>query len=241
MAQYVYGKNVVKQLLKDGKKIHELLIVDGMKDRELEQAIKNARINVKVVGKKKMDQILNADNHQGVAALIDDYKLYSIEEVVSSIKKDKLPLLLMLDGIEDPHNLGAMLRTCDAIGVDGVIIGKHRSVGLTPTVAKVSTGAIETVKVAQVTNLVKTMEYLKKQGYWIVGTDLENSRDYVEGTYDVPLVIVIGNEGSGISPLVRKNCDYCISMPMVGSVQSLNASVACGVILYEVFNKRRSK
>ncbi|MGL5978474.1 MAG: 23S rRNA (guanosine(2251)-2'-O)-methyltransferase RlmB [Erysipelotrichaceae bacterium] len=241
MVQYVYGKNVVKQLIRDGKTIHEILMMDGMKDRDLESLVKRANLKVKVMGKKKMDAVLKADNHQGIAALIDEYKLYTIDEVVASIPDGKLPLLVLLDGLEDPHNLGAMLRTSDAIGVDGIIIGKHRSVGLTPTVAKVSTGAIDTVKVAQVTNMVKTIEYLKKQGYWVVGTDLENAKDYTEAMYDVPLVLVIGNEGTGISPLVKKNCDYCISLPMLGSVQSLNASVACGIMLYEIHNQRRKK
>ncbi|MGL5541082.1 MAG: 23S rRNA (guanosine(2251)-2'-O)-methyltransferase RlmB [Erysipelotrichaceae bacterium] len=241
MSQYVYGRNVVKQLLKDGKQVHEIVILEGLKDRDLEQSVQRAKVNVRTMGRKKMDQLLQTDNHQGIAALIDDYKMYSLEEVLHAIPNGKMPLLLMLDGIEDPHNLGAMLRISDAIGVDGIIIGKHRSVSLTPTVAKVSTGAIDTVKVAQVTNLVKTIETLKEKGYWVIGSDLENSKDYTQGTYDVPLVLVIGNEGAGMSQLVKKNCDYCISLPMIGTVQSLNASVACGIMLYEINNQRRSK
>lgn len=235
--QYVYGKNVIKQLLKDNKTIHEIILQEGVRDHVLESEIRRKQIPVKIMGKKKMDQMLQG-NHQGIAAAIDDYKTWDIEELLESIPRGKQPLLVMLDGLEDPHNLGAILRTCDCAGVDGVIIGKHRNVRLTPTVAKVSTGAIDTVKVSMVTNLAQTIKYLKKQGYWVVGTAFENSRDYREGQYDVPLVLVIGSEGFGISNLVQKNCDYCVRLPMEGSVTSLNASVAAGILLYQIHAQR---
>lgn len=238
MTQYVYGKNVVKQLLSEDKKIYEIMMAEGVKDAALEADIKAQKIPCKVMGKKKMDQLLQAQNHQGIAALIDDYKTYELEEILEGIPKGKMPLLVMLDGLEDPHNLGAILRTCDCVGVDGVIIGKHRNVKLTPTVAKVSTGAIETVKVSVVTNLAQSLKYLKKQGYWIAGAGFENSRDYREGQYDVPLVLVVGSEGFGMSALVEKNCDYTVRLPMEGSVSSLNASVACGILLYQVHAQR---
>lgn len=237
MTQYVYGKNVVKQLLADNKKIYEVILVEGLKDGELITTCKGKQIPIKTMGRKKMDAMLNG-NHQGIAAKIDDYKTYELEELLAEIPKGKMPLLVMLDGLEDPHNLGAILRTCDCIGVDGVIIGKHRNVKLTPTVAKVSTGAIDTVKVCSVTNLTQAIKYLKKQGYWIVGADLQNSKDYREGQYDVPMVLVVGSEGFGISSLVSKNCDYCVRLPMEGTVTSLNASVACGILLYEIHSKR---
>lgn len=237
MTQYVYGKNVVKQLLTDDKKIYEIILSEGIRDTELMDTIKQKKIPVKTMGKKKMDTMLSG-NHQGIAAKIDDYQTYELDEILASVPKGKMPLLVMLDGLEDPHNLGAILRTCDCVGVDGVIIGKHRNVKLTPTVAKVSTGAIDTVKVSMVTNLTQAIKYLKKQGFWIVGADLENSKDYREGQYDVPLVLVVGSEGFGISSLVAKNCDYCVRLPMEGSVTSLNASVACGILLYEIHSKR---
>ncbi len=237
MTQYVYGKNVVKQLLQDNKKIYEILISDGSRDTAMEKMIKEKKINCKIVSRKKMDAMLQG-NHQGIAAKIDDYKTYELEELLESIPKGKMPLLVMLDGLEDPHNLGAILRTCDCVGVDGVIIGKHRNVKLTPTVAKVSTGAIDTVKVSMVTNLAQSIKYLKKQGFWVVGADLDRSKDYREGQYDVPLVLVIGSEGFGISSLVKRNCDYCVRLPMEGRVTSLNASVACGILLYQIYNER---
>lgn len=237
MTQYVYGKNVVKQLLQEDKKIYEVLILEGISDAQLLADIKQKQIPFKQMGRKKMDAMLNG-NHQGIAALIDDYRTYELEELLESVPKGKMPLFVMLDGLEDPHNLGAILRTCDCVGVDGVIIGKHRNVKLTPTVAKVSTGAIDTVKVSMVTNLTQAIKYMKKQGFWIVGADLENSRDYRAGQYEVPLVLVVGSEGFGVSPLVSKNCDYCVRLPMEGTVTSLNASVACGILLYEIHSKR---
>lgn len=238
MSQYVYGKNVVRQLISDNKKIHEIILMEGLKDKELEKMIRQSGIPLRVMNRRQMDKLLNASNHQGIAASIDDYKTYTIDEMIETIPKGKLPLLIMLDGLEDPHNLGAILRTADCINADGIIIGKHRSVQLTPTVAKVSTGAIDTVKVASVTNLSKTLVQLKKQGFWVVGADIENARDYREGQYDVPLVLVIGSEGFGISDLVKKNCDYMIALPMAGTVTSLNASVAAGILMYEIYSKR---
>lgn len=237
MGQYVYGKNVVKQLLQDDKKIYEVILMEGFKDKELEKRIKAKGIKTLYMNRKKMDSKLEG-NHQGIAALIDEYKMYTVEEMLRAIPNGKTPLLVMLDGIEDPHNLGAILRTCDCVGADGVIIGKHRNVGLTPTVAKVSTGAIDTVKVAAVTNLSQTLKNLKKEGFWVAGTDMHNASDYHKANYDMPLVLVIGSEGSGISPLVRKNCDFCVKLPMVGKVTSLNASVACGILLYEIYTQR---
>lgn len=239
MTQYIYGKNVVRSLLQDKKKIYEVVMVDGVKDATIEKLLKEQRVPVRIVGRKKLEQLLPASVvHQGIAAKIDDYKTYELEELIASVPSEKQPLFVMLDGLEDPHNLGAILRTCDCVGVDGVIIGKHRNVKLTPTVAKVSTGAIDTVKVSMVTNLSQALKFLKKQGFWVVGADLTNAIDYRSAQYDVPLVVVIGSEGFGISPLVTKNCDYCVKLPMEGSVSSLNASVACGILLYQIYNSR---
>lgn len=238
MTQYVYGKNVIRQLLEQDKKIYEVILLDTLKEKELEQEVRRKKIPMKQMGRKKMDALFQNANHQGVAAKIDDYKTYEIEDILCAIPEGKTPLLVMLDGLEDPHNLGAILRTCDCVGVDGVLIGKHRSVSLTPTVAKVSTGAIDTVKVAIVNNLSQTLQKLKKEGFWVAGADAHNAMDYRRGQYDVPLVLVIGSEGAGISPLVRKHCDYAISLPMEGTVTSLNASVACAILLYQIHAQR---
>ena len=238
MTQFVYGKNVVKQLLQDGKKIYQIKISENFKDKDLLSGIYKCGVKYSKVSKQTLDKLSGVSNHQGIIAEIDAYQYAQLSDITRN-PKGKYPLIVMLDGIEDPHNLGAILRTCDAINVDGVIIGKHRSVSLNSTVAKVSTGAIDYVPVCQVTNLSKTLAQLKKEGFWVVGADVCNAKNYRDGDYETPLVLVIGSEGFGISDLVKKNCDYFISLPMKGHVTSLNASVACSILLYEIYSSRK--
>ena len=185
----------------------------------------------------QIERFLKKANHQGVVAKIEGYDYVELETLLDRIHHE-YPLLVILDGLEDPHNLGAILRTCDAIGVDGVILPKHRSVQLNETVAKVSTGALEYVPVCQVTNLTRTIETLKQRGYWIVACDNHESTDYRSIDYRMPLAIVMGSEGFGISPLVLKHCDYHVVLPMVGHVSSLNVSVATALILYQIYQSR---
>ena len=238
MKQYIYGKNTILEALKGEKSVYTVYIQNNVKDNKIIELCKRKKIRFELVDKSEFIKKLGNVAHQGIMAEVEEYRYYGIDEILNSIPEGKKPLLLMLDGLEDPHNLGAILRTCDALGVDGVIIGKNRSVGLNGTVAKVSTGAIDHVKVAQVTNLTRTLENLKKRSFWVVGCDLEQSQDYRQVDYDMPLVIVIGSEGFGISRLVKKNCDFNVVLPMVGHVTSLNASVAAAVILYQVYNSR---
>ena len=238
MKQYIYGKNTIVEALKGEKSVYAVYIQNNMKDNKIIELCKRKKIQLKVVDKSEFIKKLGNVAHQGIMAEVEEYHYYSIDEILNSVPKGKQPLLLMLDGLEDPHNLGAILRTCDAVGVDGVIIGKNRSVTLNGTVAKVSTGAIDHVKVAQVTNLTRTLEDLKKRSFWVVGCDLDQSQDYRQVDYNIPLVIVIGSEGFGISRLVKKSCDFNVVLPMVGHVTSLNASVATAVILYQVYNCR---
>lgn len=194
------------------------------------------RIPIEYIDAKKMDQLAQG-NHQGAMIEIDDFKRYTLSEILASAKEDTI--LVLLDGLEDPHNLGAILRSADAAGIDGIILPKHRSVSLTPTVAKVSTGAIDTVKTTEVTNLNQTIKDLKKLGFWIYGTDMgKGAVDYRTVEYKGKIALVIGSEGAGISRLVKENCDYVVTLPMHGSVQSLNASVAAGILFYEVLNQR---
>lgn len=237
MAQYIYGKNAVTQRLKDGKVIKKLYLFENGSFQEIERLANKNRVLVQYCSKKDLNQ-LERGVHQGVIAEIEEYQFYSIKEMLDAVPVGKTPLLVVLDGLEDPHNLGAILRTCDAVGVDGVIIGKHRSVGLNATVAKVSTGAIETIKVAQVTNITTTLKELKKQNFWVCGTDCDNTLDYRKADYTMPLALVIGAEGTGISRLVKENCDFLVHLPMVGAVQSLNASVATGILLYQIYSQR---
>ena len=237
MEQYIYGKNTVIEALKGDNSIHYVCLLQ--KDNAIMDIALRKKIPVKMVDKQFFYDAVGKVVHQGVMACIQEYRYFEVPQMIKKIKPGKQPLLLMLDGLEDPHNLGAILRTADAIGVDGIIIGKNRSVSLNATVAKVSTGAIDHVPVARVTNLSRTIEELKAQGYWIVGCDLDkNSVDYRSVDYNMPTVIVMGSEGFGISRLVKKNCDMHVILPMHGHVTSLNVSVATAVILYQVHQSR---
>ncbi len=237
MAQYVYGKSVVLSLLKSNKEIETLYIQAHRENDEVEQLAKSKKVNYQIVERKKLDKMVDG-NHQGYVAVIHEYKTYDIDEIVDGIDEDKQPLLVALDGLQDPHNLGAILRTCACVGADGVIIEKNRSVSLNSTVAKVSVGAIDEVKTASVTNLAQTLEYLKTRGFWVVGTDVKDSVDYRLVDYNMPVVIVIGSEGKGMRRLVGEKCDIRVTLPMEGNVGSLNASVAAGVLLYQVYTQR---
>ena len=235
MAQFVYGKNVVKQMLMDNSKIKQIYM--SVDDRDVEQLARKQRVQLKRVDKKTLTQMTKTDRHQGVVAEVDPYRLYSVDEIVQSVSEDGKGLIIMLDELEDPHNLGAILRTADAIGATGIIFKKTNAVGLTPTVAKVSAGAIDTVKCASVTNLSRTLEDLQKKGWWAVGTDMDG-QDYRSVKYDFNTVLIIGNEGKGISRLLREKCDFVVSLPMRGKIESLNAAVSAGILMYSIYNMR---
>ena len=236
MAQYVYGKNVVKRLLEDKTKIYELYL--SYNDDSIIKLAKSLNIKLIRQDRKQLDKLVGTDNHQGIIAKIDEYKTVEVSDILKKVPESEYGLIIVLDELEDPHNLGAILRSADAVGAHGVIIKKHNQVGLTPTVAQVSAGAINTVLVSSVTNISMTLKDLKDKGYWIVGTDMENAQDYRKLKYDMNIVVVIGNEGKGISPLVKKQCDFMVKLPMRGKISSLNASVATGILLYEIYNKR---
>lgn len=234
MTQILYGRQVVRQVLKENRKVRKLYLQSPMP--ELEALAKKAGVPVVLTDRKKLNRITESEHHQGVAVEIEPYETVSLNELIRG-KKGQYGFLIMLDELEDPHNLGAVLRTADAVNADGVIIKKTHSAGLTPTVAKVSAGAIDTVKVAAVTNLTNACKELKKQGYWIVGADMDGV-DYRTLNYDFHTVLVIGNEGKGISRLVRENCDHIVSLPMRGTISSLNASVSAGILMYGIDAKR---
>ena len=237
MSQYVYGKNVVSSMLKDRREILTLYLLEGRKDIETVSLAKSQNIRIKYVSKAELDRLVSG-NHQGYVAEVREYKTYSIEEITESIPEGKLPLIVALDSLQDPHNLGAILRTMSCVGGDGVIIEKNRSVSLNGTVAKVSVGAIDKVKVAQVTNLSQTLRKLKEMGYWVIGTDVNQAQDYRRVRYDMPVVLVIGAEGTGMRRLIGETCDLKIKLPMEGDIGSLNASVACGILLYQIYSQR---
>lgn len=235
MAQYIYGKNAVLERLKAGNPITDLYLLKG--NQALESMVGEYQVAYQLVDKGFLNNLVSGV-HQGIVAKIPEFKTYSLTEGLETIKKDKLPLLVMIDGLSDPHNLGAILRNADATAVDGVIISKHRSVSVNATVAKVAAGALENVKIIEVVNLTQTIKKLKNAGYWVVGSALDDSIDYRLVDYRMPLVLVIGSEGKGISQLVKENCDYLVQIPMHGIVNSLNAAVASGILLYEISNQR---
>lgn len=230
---YIYGKNVALETIQTKKKINRIYLYKHFKDQEVLQALKKVSVDTKYLEKYEMDKLVKG-NHQGIILSVPDYQYQDLDDLL--VKEN--PLLVILDHIEDPHNLGAIIRTCEAAGVDGIILPKDRSVGVNPTVIKVSTGAIDYMKIAQVTNLNQTIRYLKKEGFWIVGTDM-NGQDYSEIDYSGKSAIVIGNEGEGLARMVRENCDFIASIPMNGKTNSLNASVAAGIVIYEAIKLRK--
>lgn len=240
--EWIIGKNPVIEALRSGRTINKIWIAEGVNKNQMGPVMGLAKENGVVVttaNRKKLDQLAGTDTHQGVIASVAAYAYAEVEDILAKAKeKNEAPFLLILDELEDPHNLGSILRTADAVGAHGVIIPKRRSVGLTATVAKASAGAIEYVPVARVTNIVRTIEELKEQGVWVAGTDASAKQDFREGDFTIPLALVIGSEGKGMSRLVRDNCDFLFRLPMVGQVTSLNASVAAALLMYEVYRAR---
>ncbi|MDD9150501.1 MULTISPECIES: 23S rRNA (guanosine(2251)-2'-O)-methyltransferase RlmB [unclassified Sporolactobacillus] len=238
--EWIVGRHPVSEAIRSGREINKVwLNKEGRGFSGLLELIKENGIAVQFVPKQKLDQLSPSAQHQGVVASVAAYRYSGLSDLFNLAKKrGEPPFFLMLDNIEDPHNLGSILRTADASGCHGVIIPKRRSVGLTSVVAKASTGAIEYVPVVRVSNLANTMDAMKKQGVWFAGTAADGSEDYRRADYALPLCLVIGNEGSGLSQLVRKKCDFLIRIPMKGKVTSLNASVAAGLLMYEVFRQR---
>ncbi|WII37137.1 23S rRNA (guanosine(2251)-2'-O)-methyltransferase RlmB [Paenibacillus thiaminolyticus] len=244
MEEYIAGKHSVTEALRSGRTIHKVWIADNAQ-KHLTQPIiaeaKKAGVIVQTADKRKLDQMAEGVQHQGVVAQVAAYGYVEVDDILARAEaKGETPFLLVLDEIEDPHNLGSILRTADCTGVHGVIIPKRRSVGLTATVSKTSAGAVEYVPVARVTNLAQTMEQLKERGVWLVGTDVSATRDlYETDLFTMPLALVIGNESKGMGRLVKQTCDALLKLPMAGQINSLNASVAAGIFMYEVVRRRR--
>lgn len=228
----VFGKNVVEEILKNNKKIHKAYIYKHFNDELILSELQKRNVEIKFTDKMELDRLANG-NHQGIIVSIPDFIYSDIDEMTAGDS-----LIVMLDHIEDPHNFGAIIRTCEAAGVSGIVIPKDRSVEVNSTVMKVSAGALENVKITMVTNLVNTIKDLKKKGFWIVGTDMDG-QDYTTIDYSGKIVIVIGNEGNGISRLVKESCDFIASIPMNGTINSLNASVATGIVIFEAVKARK--
>jgi 23S rRNA (guanosine2251-2'-O)-methyltransferase len=233
MAILIHGKNPVNEAIKANRKIYELYLLENH-DQEIISSLDVRNIKVKKLNKQKMNQMF-PPVHQGIGALVADYETMTLEK---SLAQAGSKLYIMLDSVEDPHNLGAILRSADAFGVTGVIIPKHRSAQITPTVVKVSSGAIEYVDIISVTNLNQAIKTLKEHNVWVVGTDLETNQTLDAIHVDTDLCIVLGSEGKGLSRLIKENCDYTVKIPMVGHVNSLNVSVSCGIILQDIVRRK---
>ncbi|MDD4371916.1 MAG: 23S rRNA (guanosine(2251)-2'-O)-methyltransferase RlmB [Anaerostipes sp.] len=237
------GRNAVIEALRAKKPMDKIFILDGCQDGPIRTIVREAKKTdalIKFVDKERLDQLTN-EHHQGVVAMVAAYEYSSIDHMFQKAEeRGEDPFFILLDGIEDPHNLGAIIRTANQAGAHGVIIPKHRAVGLTPTVAKTSAGAINYTPVAKVTNIAKTMEELKERGMWFVCADMDGEVMYRQNLTG-SIGLIIGNEGAGVSQNVKKKCDYIASIPMKGEIDSLNASVATGVLAYEIVRQRLAK
>ncbi|MFD0716785.1 23S rRNA (guanosine(2251)-2'-O)-methyltransferase RlmB [Paenibacillus sp. GCM10027626] len=242
--EWIAGKHPVMEALRSGRELNKIWVAEQAQKNiaPILAEAKKAGIVIQTVDKRKLDQMTGGSAHQGIVAQAAAYRYFEVDELLErAAESGEMPFFILLDEIEDPHNLGSILRTAECTGVHGVIIPKRRSAALTATVAKTSAGAVEYVPVARVTNLAQTIERLKEAGIWIAGADVGADQDVYAGktSFDMPLAIVIGNESKGIGRLIREKCDFLIKLPMHGQLNSLNASVAAGVLMYEVVRQRR--
>ena len=241
MSEQIEGRNAVLEAFRSGRCVDKLFILDGCQDGPVRTIAREARKKdtiINYVSKERLDQLSETRAHQGVIAQVSAYEYSTVEEILARAEeKGEPPFLVLLDNVEDPHNLGAIIRTANLAGAHGVIIPKRRSVGLTSTVAKTSAGALHYTPVAKVTNLVRTIEELKEKGIWFVCADMGGESMY-RLNLTGPIGMIVGNEGEGVSRLVREACDFTASIPMKGDIDSLNASVAAGVLAYEIVRQR---
>ena len=238
----IEGRNSVIELLESGRDVNKILVARGEKHGSIHKIITMARerkIVVTEIERSKLNRIAQTPNHQGVIAIVPPFAYCEVDDILELANaKNEMPFLLILDGIEDPHNLGSIIRTAETAGVHGIIIPKRRAAQVNSTVSKVSAGAVEYMKIARVNNINETIRYLKQKGIWICGTDMDTDIIYTKQDYRIPIAIVIGSEGFGMSRLVKENCDFIVKIPMKGQINSLNASVSAGIIIYEVLKKR---
>jgi 23S rRNA (guanosine2251-2'-O)-methyltransferase len=242
----LYGVNPLLEALRQGGRIPtEIVVAEGARDerlRELTDLAESRNISVKRVPRSTIDQAVGNTNHQGVMARVAAARYADGDDLLSSIGErvgsEKEPLVILLDGVEDPRNLGAILRTAECAGVDGVFVPERRAAGLTDSVAKASAGAVEHVPVARVTNLTRLIEKLKERNVWVIGADADAATNYTEWDWTRPSAVVLGGEGAGLHRLVRENCDVLVRIPVLGKIQSLNVSVAAGIVLYEALRQR---
>jgi len=242
------GIHAVREALEAGRAFDRIVIAKGRQDSRVEEIVQAARarnISVRFEDRGQLDRLADSKDHQGIVALVAARAAGTLDEILAAANagagRGEKGLIVLLDGVEDPHNLGAVIRTSLAAGAHGVVIPERRAAGLTDTVARASAGALAHLAVAKVTNLVRTMEELKEAGYWLVGLDERGEKNYTDVDYASPTGIVLGGEGKGLHELTRKRCDFIVSLPTTGPVKSLNVSVAAGVVLFEALRQRRGK
>lgn len=245
MKDYIIeGRNPVLEVIESGRAINKLMIANGNKEGSIKKIIAKAKekgIVISYVDRQKINGLSESDNHQGVLAFVAAYDYVELDDMLNNIEASgETPFIIVLDEINDPHNLGSIMRTADAVGAHGIIIPKRRAVGLTPVVAKTSAGAIEYVPVCRVTNLSRAIEALKERNIWVAGADMIGEQTHFQANFTGGIALVMGNEGAGISRLVKEKCDFLVNIPMIGKVSSLNASVAASVIMYEIFKQRQA-
>lgn len=241
----VEGRNAVIELLESGRDINKIFISNGEKHGSINKIInmaKQRKVLITEVNKSKLKEMAKTENYQGVIAIVPPFEYCDVDDIIEEAKKrNEPPFIVILDGIEDPHNLGSIIRTAETAGVHGIIIPKRRAASVNSTVAKVSAGAIEYIKVARVNNLNETIKSLKENGIWICGTDISTNTYYDKQDFTGPIAIIIGNEGFGISRLVKENCDFLVKIPMKGKITSLNAAVSAGIVIYEAVKQKKNK
>ena len=241
----IEGRNAVIELLESNKDINKIYVTKGEKKGSINKIIAMANEKKVIIvekDKKQMDLMAQSENYQGVIAIVPPYEYVEVEDIINTAKeRNEKPFILILDGIEDTHNLGAIIRTAETAGVHGIIIPKRRSANVNSTVSKVACGALEYMKIARVNNITDTIKKLKEQDIWICGTTIDAEKYYYEQDLNMPIAIVIGNEAKGISDLVKRNCDFSVKIPMKGNITSLNASVSTGIIVYEALYQRIKK
>jgi 23S rRNA (guanosine2251-2'-O)-methyltransferase len=240
---YIWGRNPVVEALRAGNDVDKLYVAAGIGQagviEEILRRARAARVPIQQIDRRALDRMSDGGVHQGVIAEVAEFDYVTVDDLlVRAAEAGEPPLLLLLDSIQDPHNLGALIRTADAVGAHGVVVPKHRSAGVTPTVVKSSAGAAEHMPVAQVVNMGRAIDDLKKQGVWVAGLDAEASKCYDEVDWTGPLAIVVGAEGAGLGRLIAERCDFLVKLPMRGHVDSLNASIAGSIVLYQAWRKR---
>lgn len=238
----ISGRKPVLEALNSGEKIEQVIILYGQHGGIIDAirtAAKKRGIKISELSPDKFSKLSSSPNTQGVIARIEELRLYTLEEILSYPARSEYPLLVLLDSIQDPHNVGAIIRTAECCGADGIIITQHSSAPINETVIKISAGAAEHIKICTISNLANTIKILKEKGFWIFGTSLENAVNYSEPDYKLPAAVILGNEEKGIRRLTADNCDVLVKIPMIGKIQSLNVSVSAGVILFEILRKRQ--